>query len=76
MVQVQEVVVRGGQVVIDGLPFEDGQHVRVSVETTAVEAASVQRSIAEIRRIVAGSSDRLDDPGEPMIPLDSWDMLK
>ena len=63
---------------IDGLPFDDGEHVRVSVTPAPVEPpfALVKRSLAEVQRLVAGSSDQLDDPGEPMIPLDSWEMLR
>ena len=77
MVQVQDAIFRGGQIVIDGLPFRDGEHVRVSVAAAPAEQfAPVKRSIDEVRRIVAGSSDQLDDPGEPMIPVEDWDMLK
>ncbi len=76
MYQVQDAVVRGGQVVIDGLPFQDGQHVRVSVTTVADDPAPIKRSIAEVQRLLAGSVDRFDDPTEPMIPLDSWEMLR
>ena len=78
MVQVQDAIVRGGQIVVDGLPFQDGQHVRVSVTTTAPPEGStgpVKRSIAEVQRLLAGSVVRFDDPTEPMIPLDDWEML-
>ena len=76
MVHEHVAIVRFGQIVIDGLPFQDGQPVRVSVTTAPAEPVPVKRSMDEIRRIVAGSTDQLDDPGEPMIPLDSWEMLK
>ncbi len=77
MVQVQDAIVRGGQIVVDGLPFQDGQHVRVSVTTAPPQepAGPVKRSIAEVQRLLAGSVVRFDDPTEPMIPLDDWEML-
>ena len=70
MYEVAAVVTRGGHLALDGIPFDEGQPVRVSI----VAASERPRlTIAEAQRIVAGSTDQLDDPGEPMVPLDAWE---
>lgn len=73
MYEVAAIVTRGGHIVLDGVPFDDGQPVRVSVVAATAAAGRTTLSIAEARRIVAGSTDCLDDPGEPMIPPDLWE---
>ncbi len=74
MYEVAAVAARGGgHITLDGLPFDDGQPVRVSVVAANASAERPRLSIAEAQRIVAGSTDCLDDPGEPMIPLDAWE---
>ena len=75
MVQVQDAVVRGGQVVLDGLPFKDGQFVRVSVVEATGTPDAGRLSIEEVRRLLAGGVERFDDPFEPVIPVDDWEAL-
>ena len=53
------------------MPFPDGEHVRISVT-----AALPRLSIGEVQRLLAGSVDYFDDPGEPIIPIDDADVLK
>jgi hypothetical protein len=75
MHQINDAIVRGGKLVLSGLPFAEGQHVRVVVAET--DAAAQQRlSIEEIRKLLSGGVERFDDPFEPMIPTDQWEMLK
>jgi hypothetical protein len=42
------------------------------VSTTTPQKLSMQ----EVHELVRGSVDPFDDPSEPMIPEDSWEMLK
>lgn len=75
MHQINDAIVNGGKVELSHLPFADGQHVRIVV--TEVEAQAVNRlSIDEVRGILKGGVERFDDPAEPMIPEDHWEMLK
>jgi hypothetical protein len=65
----------GGQLVLSGLPFPDGQPVRIVV----VEVDGPQRevrTVAEVRRLLRGGVERFDDPFEPVIPTDQWEMLR
>lgn len=75
MHQINDAIVKGGKVVLSDLPFADGQHVRVVVEETNGASAS-RLSIEEVRRLLKGGVARFDDPLEPMIPSESWEMLK
>lgn len=73
MQHVGQAVVHGGQVTLSGLDLPDGQRVQVVV-TQVPEQQS--RSIHEVRQILRGAVKRYDDPFEPVIPADSWEMLK
>lgn len=75
MHQIDHVIVREGKVVLTGLPFADGQAVTISV---ALDEPSqrASRSIAEVRQVLKGGVERFDEPCEPMIPPEQWEMLR
>jgi hypothetical protein len=75
MHRISDAIVNGGKVVLSDLPFPDGQHVRVVVEEADADLAN-RVSIDEVRRLLEGGVERFDDPFEPMIPPESWEMLK
>ena len=58
---------------LSDLPFAEGQHVEVVV---AEKEVTKKASIQEVRSALRGSIERYDDPFEPMIPPESWEMLK
>jgi hypothetical protein len=72
---VQNAIVSGGKVVLSDLPFAEGQRVNIVVAEVAPQAQTT-KTIQEIRRILKGAVDRLDEPLEPMIPPGNWEMLK
>jgi len=75
MHRIQKAVVRDGKLVLTGLPFAEGQHVRVIVTEAGGDAAggvSVQRA----RELLRGGVERFDDPLEPLIPGQGWEMLR
>jgi hypothetical protein len=74
MHQIDDAVVRGGKILLSDLPFADGQRVRVIVAES--DAPVIRLPIAEVRRQLKGGVERFDDPCEPMIPTDDWEMLK
>lgn len=65
-----EAIVQNGRVVIDDLPFVDGQRVRIIVSDR------LPRSIADVRAELRGAVDKFESPEEPMIPIDSWETLR
>ena len=75
MHQINDAVVQGGKVTLTGLPFADGRRLRILIDEEEAPTASC-RTITEVRRLLAGAVERFDDPTEPMIPLESWEMLK
>jgi hypothetical protein len=75
MYQVDDAIVRGGKIVLSDLPFPEGQHVRVVVAELNGESAE-RLDIQEVRRLLGGSVERFDDPFEPSIPPEDWEMLK
>jgi hypothetical protein len=75
MHQIDDAVVRGGKLVLSDLPFPEGQHVRVVVAETNAPATE-RLTIHEVRKLLSGAVERFDDPFEPMIPTDQWEMLK
>lgn len=77
MHQINDAIVQGGRVTIEDLPFRDGQHVRVVImEEDVSSTAGQRRPIAEVRRLLKGGVERFDDALDPMIPIESWEMLK
>ena len=75
MHQINDAVVMDGKLVLSDLPFAEGQHVRIVV-AEADQPLTTMVSIHEIRRLLSGGVERFDDPFEPMIPQESWEMLK
>ena len=74
MHEINDAVVQGGKIVLSHLPFADGQHVRVTV---AEAHESCQRmSIQKVRESLRGGVERFEEPFEPMIPSENWEMLK
>jgi hypothetical protein len=75
MHHIDNAVVKGGKIVLSDLPFAEGQLVRIVVAEADAQSAK-KASIHEIRCLLKGGVERLDDPFEPMIPADHWEMLK
>lgn len=70
---VSSATVQGGQVTVSGLPFPDGEKVQVQITQMASEKRT---TIDQVRQALAGAVERYDDPFEPVLSADSWDMLK
>ncbi|HEX4124901.1 MAG TPA: hypothetical protein VHY37_09275 [Tepidisphaeraceae bacterium] len=75
MHEIDDAVIHDGKPVLSGLPFAEGQHVRVVVAEKG-EMIPKRLSIQEVRKLLGGAVERFDDPFEPMIPPDHWEMLK
>jgi hypothetical protein len=75
MHEINDLIVRDGKVVLTHLPYPDGHHVRVMV-LASEEPPAKRISVAEIRRALKGSVGRFENPLEPMIPSENWEMLK
>lgn len=73
MRRVSQAVVHDGQVVLSGLGLPDGERVEVVVTQLPAQQS---RTIGEIRQLIGGGVERYDDPFEPVIPMDSWEMHK
>lgn len=54
-----------GRLLIDGLPFDCGEHVDVIIISS--------RQTAEEETALHGSVRRYDDPFEPTAPLNEWE---
>jgi hypothetical protein len=74
MHRINDAVVQGGKLLLTDLPFADGQHVQIVV--AEADAVQSRLPIAEVRRLLKGGVERFDDPFEPLIPADHWEMLK
>jgi len=75
MHRINDVVVKDGKLTLSNLPFAEGQHVQVIV--SELEALPRERAtIGEVRAALRGCVERYDDPFEPAIPIDNWEMLK
>lgn len=75
MHRIDDAVVKGGRLILSGLPFAEGQHVRVIVNEVDARQP-VTASIHEIRRILKGCVEHFEQPFEPLIPLEDWEMLR
>lgn len=73
MHRINDIVVKDGTLVLSNLPFADGEHVRVDVSGIQ-EPASPRNSIEHIRQMLKGRVEKFDQPFEPMIPLQEWEM--
>lgn len=76
MYEVNDVVVHDGKIEVAHVPFANGQRVRVTVAESTPLSSSKRISIARVRGILRGSVEHFDDPCEPMIPAEDWEMLK
>lgn len=74
MHEINDVIVQGGKIVLSHLPFADGQHVRILV--AEADQTGQRASIQKVREILRGAVERFDEPFEPMIPSENWEMLK
>jgi hypothetical protein len=75
MHRINDAVVRGGKLILSDLPFAEGQHVQVVVAELQGEPTKGV-PISEVRSALRGGVERYDDPFEPSIPPDNWEMLK
>jgi hypothetical protein len=75
MLQIEHAIVAGGRVTLVDLPFPDGREVCISVVEAGHDPVK-KMSIDEVRQILKGCVTHFEDPFEPMIPLDDWEMLK
>ena len=73
MQRVDDAIVENGKITVANLPFRDGQRVHVTVTD---ETPQRRLSIQEVRERLRGRAIMLDDPSEPMIPIEDWEMLK
>jgi hypothetical protein len=76
MHRINDAIVKDGKLILSNLPFADGEHVRIVVDKAIVLPAAKTASIAQIRKMLKGGVERFDNPCEPMIPTETWEMLK
>jgi hypothetical protein len=74
MHEINDAIVKDGTIVLSHLPFPDGQHVRIVVAEADGPAKRI--SIQRVRELLMGGVERFDEPFEPMIPSENWEMLK
>jgi hypothetical protein len=74
MHEINDAIVRDGKVILSHLPFADGQHVRILV--AEADQTGKKIPIQKVREILKGGVERFDEPLEPMIPSEDWEMLK
>ena len=75
MHQVNDAIVKNGKITLTELPFADGQHVRVTIDEVLAEPEK-KRTIEEVRELLRGSVIKFDNPTDPMIPEEDWEMLR
>ena len=75
MHRINDAIVRDGKVVLCDLPFADGQHVQILV-ARADEQPEHHVPIDAVRETLKGGVGHFDDPFEPIIPAEEWEMLK
>lgn len=66
--QVQKTVLPNGIIVIDNLPFEEGEEVKVTIVKTEEADSSNPYPLR-------GTPYSYDDPFSPLIPLEDWESL-
>jgi hypothetical protein len=72
MHQIDDAIVHGGKIMLSGLPFADGQRVRIVLAEVDAESSN-NASIEDVRRILKGGVERFDNPFESLIPADHWE---
>lgn len=69
-VRIETTVQRNGRVVLDNLPFDEGEHVEVII-------AEAKHSEVPVRTFrLKGTLLKYDDPFEPATPVEDWDALQ
>lgn len=69
-VRVETTVQRHGRVVVENLPFDEGNKVEVIVlQTNGTDKVSDHNPLK-------GTVLKYDDPFEPAVPLEDWEVLK
>lgn len=61
-----------GTILLEGLPFHAGD----TVEIIILEQPKVEEPAPSSDRPLAGSVLRYDDPFEPAVPAEDWEVLK
>ncbi len=69
-IQVEAIVQQNGRIVIDDLPFDEGEKVEVIVR----EADSSDHKRRE--NPLKGTLIKYDDPFEPAVPPEDWEALQ
>ncbi len=69
--RVETIVQPRGRVVLENLPFEEGEKVEVIVLETREEAENT-----EDRYPLRGTLYKYEDPFEPAVPVEDWEALK
>ena len=71
---INDIIVTDGKITLSDLPIPDGHHVRILI--TDYDDHKNERSIEEVRKLLGGTILKFDDPSEPMIPPETWEMQK
>jgi hypothetical protein len=61
-----------GTILLEGLPFHAGE----TVEIIILEQSKVEETVLSSNRPLTGSVLRYDDPFEPAVPAEEWEVLK
>ncbi len=67
----RSIVTEDGSIILNGLPFTIGK----SVEVIVLDDVAITQP-DERWKSLQGSVTRYDDPFEPAIPLEDWDVLQ
>lgn len=70
-IRIESVVRPNGRIIIEGLPFEEGEIVEVVVSENRGS-----KTVADNPYPLRGTPFRYDDPFESVISLDDWKFLK
>jgi hypothetical protein len=71
-VTLESIVTPDGQLVLDGLPFQPGEVVEIIIRGQPTPSAIEQNPYP-----LQGSQPyRYDDPFEPAVPIEDWEVLK
>jgi hypothetical protein len=61
-----------GSILLEGLPFHAGDTVGIII----LEQSKVEKTVPSSNRPLAGSVLRYDDPFEPAVPAEEWEVLR
>lgn len=78
--KVRSIVMPDGTIVLKGIPFSVGKSVEVIVlddpSSQELDRDPASPTLDERWKSLQGSVTRYDDPFEPAIPLEDWDVLQ